>query len=109
MSEAPMGWVVLTLSHTTSTWQPDWDGYLHPTFSDGEIELAEARDAGHIACLAALFAADETARMTEDQMRLATGETCLPGQPAPCGDYHNAGRCVRPRESDTPSASEAAS
>jgi hypothetical protein len=30
--------------------------------------------------------------------RLATGETCQPGQPFACGDYHNAGHCVRPSE-----------
>lgn len=36
--------------------------------------------------------------MDSDAYRLATGETCRPGQPAGCGDYHNAGQCVRQRE-----------
>jgi hypothetical protein len=31
-------------------------------------------------------------------MRLASGEICQLGQPAPCGDYHSAGQCVRPRD-----------
>jgi hypothetical protein len=30
--------------------------------------------------------------------RLATGETCRSGQPYACGDYHNAGHCVRRTE-----------
>ncbi len=33
--------------------------------------------------------------MGSDAYRLAVGETCMPGQPAGCGDYHNAGQCVR--------------
>jgi hypothetical protein len=36
--------------------------------------------------------------MDSDAYRLATGETCRPGQPAGCGDYHNAGQCVRQHE-----------
>ena len=34
--------------------------------------------------------------------RLASGEICQLGQPAPCGDYHNAGQCVRPRAEEVP-------
>lgn len=35
--------------------------------------------------------------MGSDAYRLATGETCVPGQTASCGDFHNGGHCVRPR------------
>ena len=38
--------------------------------------------------------------------RLASGEICQLGQPAPCGDYHNAGQCVRPRTGDAFAARE---
>lgn len=38
--------------------------------------------------------------MDSDAYRLATGETCMPGQTASCGDFHNGGHCVRPRAED---------
>jgi hypothetical protein len=75
-----------------------------------EAELAAARaeiaaQAATITELRALIKSiyDETelgsgvqgAIWDSDAGRLAIGETCQPGQPAACGDFHNAGQCVR--------------
>lgn len=58
-------------------------------------ELAEAREELELQ-------RDDIAKarevMDSDAYRLATGETCAPGQPAGCGDYHNAGKCHRPSQ-----------
>jgi hypothetical protein len=40
------------------------------------------------------------ALLDNDAVRLATGETCQPGQPWSCGDAHTAGHCVRPTAND---------
>lgn len=39
------------------------------------------------------------AHPTEAEM-LADGTICQPGQPFACGDFHTAGQCVRPRDTD---------
>jgi uncharacterized small protein (DUF1192 family) len=69
---------------------------LHVAAVEG-VHIGRRFDA--IATIAYDLAPDEVGAIDKigEIHRLAKGETCVLGQDAECGDYHNAGQCVRPQ------------